>query len=179
MNKILLPVSFLVLFILAACTSPARSGISTVPAPAFILPTANVPLPRWKYWERALGDILNGPSGNTHPDLNQDHGICEWEIYGQKGNEVYVWAYCEVYHKGIGITASAGPAIVRLAADDSISEVVFPEDITGIRPLVPADIWARIMKRDFDVARAEKNIGLRNSDPSIPPLIIQQGVTLP
>ncbi|HTX92100.1 MAG TPA: hypothetical protein VMC09_12880, partial [Anaerolineales bacterium] len=85
MNKIVRSVSFFILFILAACASTARPIRPTVPTPT-------LPLPRWKYWERALGDILNGPSGNTHPDLSQDHGLCEWEIYGQKGNEVYVWA---------------------------------------------------------------------------------------
>ena len=174
-----------VLLSLAACTP--RAGQPPVMPPAQDqLPTATslpatvtLQLPRWKYWERALGDILNGPSGNTHPDLSQDHDRCEWDIYGQTGREVYVWAYCELYQKGIGVTASSGPAIVRLAQDDSISEIVFPEATVAIRPLVPADIWLRISKRDFDVAGAQKDLGLRNADPSMPPLIIQQGVQLP
>jgi hypothetical protein len=187
MNKMVILCSVLVILILTACTSLARPIPAITPTPTltqfltstFIPPTATLQLPRWKYWERALGDILNGPSGNTRPDLSHDHGYCEWDIYGQSGRDVYVWACCEVYQKGIGVTASAGPAIVRLAQDDSISEVIFPEDIAGVRTLVPADIWMRISKRDFDGAAAEKNIGLRIGDPTIPPLIIQQGVQLP
>jgi hypothetical protein len=84
-----------------------------------------------------------------------------------------------LYQKGIGVTAGSGPAIVRLAPDDSISEVIFPEATTAIRPLVPAAIWLRITKRDFDVAGAQKDLGLRSADPTLPPLIIQEGVQLP
>jgi predicted small lipoprotein YifL len=172
---------------LAACAPLAGPLAAVPPAPAQTqLPTATslpatvtLQLPRWKYWERALGDILNGPSGNTHPDLSQDHGRCEWDIYGRSDTDVYVWAYCELYQKGLGVTASSGPAIVRLAQDGSISEVISPEDTAGMRTLVPADIWLRITKRDFDVAGAQKDIGLRLADPTLPPLIIQQGVQLP
>jgi hypothetical protein len=182
-NLCLLPV----ILILAACSSQADPVPAIPPVPTlnqsftstFIPPIVTLQLPRWKYWERALGDILNGPSGNTHPDLSQDHGHCEWDIYGQNGRDVYVWAICEVYQQGHPVIASAGPAIVRLAQDDSISEVIFPEDIAGIRTLVPADIWLRISKRDFDAAKAEKDIGLRIGNPGMPPLNIQQGVQLP
>jgi hypothetical protein len=182
-NLCLLPV----ILILTACTSQAGPVPAITLAPTltqtststFIPPTVTLQLPRWKYWERALGDILNGPSGNTRPDLSQDHWHCEWDIYGQSGRDVYVWAMCEVYQNGHAVTASDGPAIVRLAQDDSISEVIFPEETDSIRTLVPADIWQRISKMDFDGVKAEKDLGLRIGNPSMPPLIIQQGVQLP
>jgi hypothetical protein len=187
MKKLGILCSLPVILILTACTSQAGPLSAITPAPTlpqtststFIAPTVTLQLPRWKYWERALGDILNGPSGNTHPDLSQDHGYCEWDIYGQSGRDVYVYAFCELYQKGVEVTASDGPAIVRLAQDDSISEVIFPEETAYIGTLVPAGIWTRITKRDFDVAAAEKNIELRIGNATIPPLIIQQGVQLP
>jgi hypothetical protein len=171
--KVRVFVALLILCVASACTSTRPAG----PTPA---PTATPAMPRWKLWERALGDILNGPAGNTHPDLGQDHGICEWEIWGQNGNDVYVWALCEVYHTGTGATATSAPAIVRLAQDDSPSAVIMPAEGWGnLRDLFPADIVTRILKHAFDVQAAEQDIALRSGDPSLPPLIIQNGGVLP
>jgi hypothetical protein len=159
-------------------------GLATACArlPAALPPTATPApsLPRWKLWERALGDILNGPPENTRPDLSQDHGICEWEIWGQKGNDVYVWALCKVYHTGIGTTATSAPAIVRLGAGDQIQAVILPAEGWGnIGSLFPDDVLQKIHNQDFDVEKTEMDIALRSGNPALPPLIIQKGEILP
>jgi len=158
---------------------PVAPGNAVAPT-ANSLPATPATLPRWRLYERALGDILNGPAGNTHPDVSRDHGICEWEIWGQNGKDVYVWALCEVHFQGSPVTATSAPAIVRLGQNDEITQVIMPAEGWGnIRSLFPESVLTRIFKRDFDVAGAEKQIGLRHQDPSVPPGIVQAGVALP
>ena len=171
-------IAFLPALLLAGCTT---WHFTSRPAVAETAPVTVVPdLPRWILWERALGDILNGPAGNTRPDLGHEHGLCEWEIWGQSGKDVYVWALCKVYHQGIGTTATSAPAVVRLARDDSINAVIMPAEGWGnLRDLFPADVLTKILNRDFDLAAAEQDIALRIADPGLPPLIIQQGLALP
>jgi hypothetical protein len=173
------PISTLLLaFLLAACSLRPSAPR---PAPTETASAAATPgLPRWRYWERALGDILNGPVGNTRPDLSQDHGKCEWDIWGQNGKDVYVWALCKVYHAGTGTTATSAPAIVRLGEDDEIRAVIMPSEGWGnLDSLFPPDVVEKIERGEFDVGKAETDIALRIANPSLPPLIIRHGVLLP
>lgn len=117
--------------------------------------------------------------GETQPDVSRDHGLCEWEIWGQKGNEVYVWAECQVAYSATGMATSA-PVVIRLAEDGSITEVIMANQGWGnIRDLFPEDVLARIFNNEFDAVKAMQHIALRRADPSIPPTIIEQGVELP
>jgi|GEM_PF-3928790 len=169
------------LILILACT------LATVPnteiaAPPVDVTATHVTLPspqRWVLYERALASILLGPVGETHPDASRDQGLCEWEIWGQQGNEVYVWAECQVTDSAEG-TATSAPAVVRLAEDGSIAEVVMPDEGWGnIRDLFPEDVLARIFDNEFDAVKAMEHIAQRRVDPSIPPLIVEQGVELP
>lgn len=153
-----------------------------VPFPATYppAPTRDPSLPpRWVLYERALASILLGPVGETQPDVSQDQGLCEWEIWGQKGIEIYVWAECQATDLATG-TATSAPAVIRLAEDGSIAEVVMPDEGMGnIRDLFPKDVLARIFNNEFDAVKAMQHIAQRRADPSIPPMIVEQGVELP
>jgi hypothetical protein len=140
-------------------------------------PTA-MPTSRWVMYERALSFIFLGPPGNTLPDMSMDYGLCEWEIWGQKENEVYVWALCQM-DNAIGTAASA-PAVIRLGKDGTILEVEMPDEGFGnLKELFPEDVLAKITENDFPGNTAWDRIQKRRKDSSIVPLIVEQGVGLP
>jgi hypothetical protein len=164
---------FVLSLVLAACAP--RSAATPFPTPM-------QGLPRWILYERGLSDILLGPPERTKPDLSQGHGLCEWEILGQKDNEVYVWALCTIYDRSIG-TATDAPAVIRLGDDGSILEVEMPKEGFGnIRDLFPEDIINRMSGNGFrtgEVTTWGDHLDKRFADPSIPPLVVGQGVPLP
>jgi hypothetical protein len=150
------------------------AGCSGSSAPATPVP------PRWQLYQRALADVLLGPPGRTVPDLSQDRGLCEWVILGQQGNDVYVWAVCQVEASSSGAATSA-PAVIRLAGDGGLSEVVMPEEGWGnIDALFPEGLLDGIYdSATAGLPDAMRHIDLRRGDPSIPPQIVLDGVQLP
>jgi len=169
------------LILTLACSLTITRGPATSEPLANVTATHEVPPlpPRWVLYERALASILLGPVGETHPDVSRDQGLCEWEIWGQQGNEVYVWAECQITDLATG-TATSAPAVIRLAEHGSLAEVVMPDKGLGnIRDLFPEDVLARIFNNEFDAVKAMQHIAQRRVDPSIPPLIVEQGVELP
>lgn len=141
-------------------------------------PTPPVDTPRWVLYERALSYIFLGPPGKTLPDMSSNHGLCEWEIWGQNGNEVYVWALCQV-DNAVG-TATSAPAVICLGKDGTILEIKMPDEGFGnLKELFPEDVLAKITKNEFPGNAAWDRIQRRRIDSSILPLIVEQGVKLP
>lgn len=140
--------------------------------------TLSADAPRWILYERALSYVFLGPPGKTFPDMSSNHGLCEWEIWGQKENEVYVWALCQA-ETAIG-TATSAPAVIRLEKDGTILEVEMPNEGFGnLKELFPEDVLAKITKNEFPGNAAWDRIQRRRKDSSILPLIVEQGVKLP
>jgi hypothetical protein len=112
--------------------------------------------------------------------VKTDDGLCEWEILGKAGNEVYVWALCKV-RDPIG-TAGSVPAVIQLGKNGEIEKIVFPRDGANypkdIRELFPLDIQEEIFSLKFDGPAAEKHINERliSGDP---PLIVIDEIPLP
>ena len=192
-NKIF--VLFTLLMVLTAC-APERAFVPTntvsplsetlVPIVAATVTFTSIPspvlsadIPRWVLYERALSYIFLGPPGKTLPDMSKDHGLCEWEILGQKENEIYVWALCWV-NNAIGTSTNA-PAVIRLGKDGTILEVEMPNEGFGnLNELFPEDVLAKILNYNFSFSAAEaERIQKRGKDPSIVPLIVDQGTVLP
>jgi hypothetical protein len=153
MKKILYVFAFL--FLLSACKSE---------------PTTPSGRP-WTEYENALAEaILHEP------------GLCEWEIWGQQDQEVYVWAECQISSSAEGSAASV-PAVVYLAPDGNIEKVVIPGDGIDYGPdiekLFPPAVQTLINSNSFDGKQAMKHIEIRRQDPSIPPMIVETGVVLP
>lgn len=108
-------------------------------------------------------------------------GLCEWEIWGQQELEVYVWAECQMSSEPH--SAASGPAVIYLATDGTIEKVVIPRDGINYGPdiekLFPQDVQILINSESFDAVQAMKHIEIRQQDPSVPPMIVEAGVTLP
>jgi hypothetical protein len=129
-------------------------------------------------YERALAYIFLGPPGKIFPHMGWDHGLCEWEIWGQTENEVYVWAVCQANNR-IG-TATSGPAVIRLGEDRTILEVEMPQEgWENLKALFPDNILTKIQKNEFPRDAAWARLQKRRKDSSILPLIVEQGVELP
>lgn len=147
---------FALLFLLSAC----KSELTTTPSGR-----------SWMEYENALAEALL-----------RDKGLCEWEIWGQQGQEVYVWAECQVSSSAEGSAASV-PAVMYLAPDRTIEKVILPRDGinygTDIEKLFPQAVQTLINSNSFDAVQAMKHIEIRRQDPSIPPMIVEAGVTLP
>jgi hypothetical protein len=77
------PQTIIMIFLFAQCgCQPGQ-----IPnAPTIPIAPSNTSMPRRFIYEKALSQSI----GNT------GNGLCEWEILGNSGNEVYVWALCKV-----------------------------------------------------------------------------------
>jgi hypothetical protein len=176
---------FLLLISILACNTvnngifPTPTYMDVIPYPVTVppAPTRDPSLPpRWMEFERALASVLLGLSGNNVPDVSRDQGLCEWEFWGQKGEQVYVWAEC-LNQAG---TAVSAPAVIFLNEDGHIKAVVMPQEGWGnLEDLFPDPVLPLIYGNAFDAVAAMKHIEMRQKDPSIPPLIVEQGTEMP
>jgi hypothetical protein len=134
-----------------------------------IVPTPTS-LPRWIIYERVLAKAI----------VNTYDGLCEWEIWGKSGSEIYVWALCKV-REPIG-TAGSMPAVIYLSENGEIDEVVLPRDGENypkdIREMFPLDIQDKIFAFEFDGPEAENHINERLLSNGLP-LIVISGSLIP
>jgi len=78
-------------------------------------------LERWEEYQTELAKVLLYGYG---PDAYKD-ALCEWDILGRSGQEVYVFAICVTtppFEEG----GSRQPAVIYLEADESIQNVRVP-----------------------------------------------------
>lgn len=128
-----------------------------------------VVIPRWVHYEISISNALLSP-GN---------GICEWEIWGEAKNKVYIWAICRD-----GLTVVSSPAVINLLDNNMISSVDVPgrgsDYADDVRELFPTNIQSRIFDNEISerVDYALRNISMRLSDNS-PPLIVILGTPIP
>jgi len=150
---------------LCGCQPQTFPNTPTIP----VLPT-ETSQPRWMLYERALSKAV----------VNQDDGLCEWEILGKSGNEVYVWAECRVMEP-IG-TAGSGPAVIYLGENGGIEKVTIPRDgnynPVDIQALFPTDIQEKVFHSSFDGPAADRHIDERLKSNG-PPIIVLSGTPLP
>jgi hypothetical protein len=147
---------------------------TTSPQPTIqIAITANPDqLARWRDYEHALASKLLF----LHPP---EEIICEWEILGQSGREVYVWAVCrglpptgrsELYAPIVSV-----PAVIYLRSDGSIQSVEFPgyssSYAEGVRRLFPVCIQEKIFNRLVNIAEMVTHAEARRKING-PPLIV-------
>ncbi|MBK6645083.1 MAG: hypothetical protein IPG44_04915 [Anaerolineales bacterium] len=130
-------------------------------------------LAKWQEYERALASRLLF----LHP---LEEILCEWEILGQSGLEVYVWAVClGLPPKGrseLYAPIASVPAVIHLGLDGSVQSVELPRDGgrdygEGIRDIFPVDVRERISKRSIGIVAMADHAKLRRKNPG-PPLIV-------
>ncbi len=181
LNGFILFVLFATAFALSACTQ--SKGIRELPVNSAVPSQTPVQTStyRWVEYEEALAKVL---LAGAYPSELEGEGLCEWSILGHNGQEVYVWALCQVASTASG-TASSVPAVVNLSPDGKIEEVLIPRDGTYYEPdiqnLFPSDVQERInnLAAYFDANAAMEHITLRREDRTIPPMIVETGTPLP
>lgn len=148
----------------ATIVYPTPSPYPTEAPITFAITPDATQVERWEEYQFALA-----------LELVRGHGIafCEWEILGQSGNEVYVWAMC------VAPDISAHrPVVIYLGTDGSIQQTDSPimyssSTETEIKKLFPPDIQEKIAGFDYNKVFAySDHIGLRRSHPEEPPLIV-------
>jgi hypothetical protein len=157
-------------------TSPTVQ-ITPIPwaSPTFrATPTAVMRIERWKEYENALAAAFL-PIISIIGKV-----LCEWEILGQAGSEVYAWAMCQDdYSNGQGMSA---PAVIHLMKDGRIEKVEVPADGpqygVDISRMFPLTMQKIIFAADNIGSDWRPHLQLRFKNPG-PPLIAERGIPLP
>ncbi len=178
-------VCFALLFVLTACdqttVSPLTQTIAskTIPPPLKVAasPTltlapipspTDTPVPRWVEYQSALASAFYPKETGV---------LCEWDLLGQQGREVYLWAIC--FREG---SAGSAPAVVQLGTDDKVEKVTLPRDgayySQDVRMLFPPDVQQKVFALNFSQID-DAHVRARLKDPSLPPLIVVSGTPLP
>ncbi len=143
-------------------------GTPVVPSLNDLLPPTNGMTHTWRDYETALvRAILPATLAN---------GVCDWQVLGHTGQEVYVWAFCAANQAGADITAASLPAVLTLADDGHTVTARIPRDGTyypeDVRALFPADVQQQIFRRlpEATLSRLEQHARRRLTWPTLPPL---------
>ncbi len=95
------------------------------PVPAPILTPDAIQVERWQEYQAELAKALFSYAyQNYATKLDPEGALCEWDILGQSGQEVYVFAACVMAKSRGGWRI---PAIIYLEPDGSVREVKLPE----------------------------------------------------
>jgi len=152
------------------------------PPPDIVLPTITPTRPgetlitpdgtqveRWREYQIALAK-------NVPSDLPPEEVLCEWEILGRSGSDVYVWAVC----KG-KLTIVSLPAVIHLETDGAVQSVERPTNWSRDIPrLFPPDVIEKFAH--YQAGRAGElieHIEWRRTHPEEPPLIILSATPTP
>jgi len=118
------PLNVLSAIMTTIATTP--SPPPTQPAVPLITPDA-IQVERWREYQTELARVILA----ANPEIGNDstiykNALCEWDILGHSGQEVYVYGVC------VGVTTKGNrdmrkPAIIYLEPDGSIQKVKIPE----------------------------------------------------
>lgn len=99
--------------------------------------------------------------------LDDPTALCEWQVWGESDQEMYLWAVCE----SVSGSAVSAPAVVRIGQGEGgvwrIQEIEVPRDGTfygpDVRTLFPSEVQERIFAHDFDAEVALARIAERRA----------------
>ena len=166
---------------LPTVVSPTAIPTSTF-IPVAMIPTATPTRPgetlikpdetqvtRWKEYQTALAK-------NVLTHLPPEEVLCEWDILGQSGNDVYVWIVC----KG-NLSSGSLPAIIHLDSEGAVLSVERASNWSRDIPrLFPPDVIDKFAH--YHSGRAGElieHIEWRRTHPDEPPLIILLATSTP
>lgn len=161
-------------------TTPAFTQI-----PSQVSALQSTSTPRWMEYQIALLHGIHPVYPFTEKDI--DEGLCEWSILGQRQQQVYVWAMCQIQPPA-GISGKSVPVVIRLSDAGNIVEVRIPRDginyAEDIETFFPPNIQEIILnfetlKKYFDPHEADEHLALRWENPSILPMIVEKETPLP
>ncbi len=125
----------------------------------------------WKEYERAMLSACY--SGVSLPSEK----LCEWEVITQRGNTIYVWAFCaDVEGRG-----RSGPLAIYIKSSGEVERAVCTRVFDDYKTLFPGELFdeVRNYRNRFDLNRAWSHLELRFQNPTLPPLIVVDGTPLP
>lgn len=147
--------------------------LKATPVPATVMPTqTSIPMitpdaiqvERWKEYQTALAkSILSF--------LPPEVVLCEWEILGRSGKEIYVWAICDALGGG---SIGEVPAVIYLDADGTVQSVKTPGSnwSSNIRKMFPTDIQEIILNNLTNYRQLSEHLEWRQKHLEEPPLIV-------
>jgi hypothetical protein len=149
-------------------TAPPRPTIEVAMTPE------PVQLARWMEYQDALAQKF------LPTVYSQGTVLCEWELLGQSGQDVYVWAFCQAV--GPIPSAMSAPAVIYLGTDGAVQGVEIPGSgslyASDVRRLFPSDAQEKIFAHLVDVNRMRRHIYFRLEHPE-PPLIVFSATSVP
>jgi hypothetical protein len=146
------------------------NSLSTQPTPAVIpwITPDSIQVENWMEYQSALAKSLLSY-------LSPEQVLCEWEILGRSGNEIYVWAACgEMWDVRVGLE---GLIRIDVAEDGSVQNAVpsgtggmgFPSEI---RKMFPRDVQERYFSGLIHFQELADHLRWRLRHPQEPPLIV-------
>ncbi|MBL8090361.1 MAG: hypothetical protein KF758_17900 [Anaerolineales bacterium] len=137
------------------------SPLPTQPPIHVITPDA-IQVERWREYETALAKSVLSY-------LPPEEVLCEWDILGRYGNDVYVWAVCRGKDGGGSV-----PAVIHLETDGAVQSVERAKNWSRDIPrLFPSDVREKFAHYQGGRAREmQQHIEWRRTHPEEPPLII-------
>ena len=157
-------------------STPATTPTATQPTVPILTPDA-IQVERWKEYQTELAKLVLSDSGVANP-IYAD-ALCEWDILGRSGQEVYVWAVCVTSNSG-----GKGPVVIYLETDGSIQKVI-AAGFKGLfynLDLFPVDVQAKINLYAYGSGRADEmgtHLGYRLTHPEEPPLVVLSSTPIP
>jgi hypothetical protein len=112
-----------VLSVIQTLTPPATATATQPIFPIHIILTPDtIQVERWKEYQAELAKVLLSfpPPERRYDPEEYKKAICEWDVLGRSGQEVYVWAACASTD---GLWHPTNPAVIYLKPDGSIREV--------------------------------------------------------
>lgn len=159
-------------FLPTSTTIYAPSPSPTQPPPPILTPDV-IQVERWKEYEDALAKAF-------FSSLTPESFLCEWDILGRSGLDVYVWVICDVPQGGRGASA---PAVIYLNSGGFIQNVKIPgknSDYSSDVLKLPTNVQQKL---DFYRFGREKvlweHLEWRRTHPEEPPLIVFSATPTP
>ncbi len=160
----------------APTAAPAAVATASGAQPAGdLLPPTNGLTHTWRDYETALVRAIL--------PVTLANGVCDWQVLGHTGQEVYVWAFCAAHQPEADITAASVPAVLALADDGHTVTARIPRDGTyypdDVRALFPADVQQMVFDRPSTEmpARLAQHARHRLILSTLPPLGAAETVT--
>ncbi len=146
----------------------APTPTPTRPGETLITPEA-IQVERWKEYQTALAKSVLA-------HLPPEEVLCEWEILGRSGNDVYVWAVCSGKDGGGSV-----PAVIHLETDGAVQSVERAKNWSRDIPrLFPPDVIEKFAHYHAGRAREmQEHIEWRRTHPEEPPLIVLSATPMP
>jgi len=109
--------------------------------------------------------------------LEDADALCEWDVWGQAEQALYVWAVCE----SASGTAMSAPAVVRLDVDGHVTAVSLPGNGANygpdVRRLFPRYVRKRIFAHEYDARAAMERIAERRGGGGFAIYLVDQAIT--